>query len=430
MKKINEEFLHFLWKNQHLTGVTYYTTDNFDLDVLDPGVHNQDAGPDFSNARIRINNTIWAGNVELHINASDWIKHEHSNDPAYNTVILHVVYFNDCTITRSTGEPIPTAVLRFPVMLWDRFSDLEKNNNWISCQNYLNKIHTLDIVQWTSSLMIQKLEEKTMNMQLAFKEVKSHWDELFTRILFRGFGTPVNTFPFELLGLLVPYTILLRNKNTQFSLEALLFGYAGFLDTRIPNDSYAEQLRNEYLKFAYKPHHYIVPLQSWKFMRMRPSSFPSIRLAQLSSLIHYHFPMHEILKKQPDKSELNKLLKVRASDYWNTHYQFGKESNFKEKYIGDQFINTLIINTIVPYMALHARIENKASFMDYAIGLLEELPPEKNVILKKWGTFGISCTNALESQAILYLYKTYCTNKKCLNCQFGNKVLINGKAPN
>ncbi len=429
MKKINEEFLHFLWKNQHLTGVTFYTEHDFKLEVLDPGMHNHDAGPDFCNAKIRIGNTTWAGNVELHINASDWLRHGHSDDPAYNTVILHVVYFNDCEITRKSGEQIPTAILRFPIMIWETYEDLRKNNNWIPCQHRIRNIKTLQIAQWTSSLMIQKLEDKNNYLSSSFKDVTGHWDALLTRSLIRSFGIPVNTFPFELLGLAIPYNLLLRNKNTLFSLEAILFGTAGFLDTKIPDDQYAESLRLEYFRISGNTSKPGVPLQSWKFMRMRPSSFPTLRIAQLAALIHNCFPLHKLITAMPDLTELQRIFKVRASDYWNTHYQFGRVSDFRYKYLGRQFIHTLIINTLVPYLTFYARTLGKKSHMDYALDLLEVLPPEKNVILKKWGTFGIKCTNALESQALLYLYKSYCKQKECLKCQFGNTLLIDGKDP-
>jgi hypothetical protein len=427
MKKINEEFLHFLWKNQQLTGVQL-TSPGRSVRVLDPGTHNHDAGPDFFNAKVEIDHTLWAGNVEIHINASDWIRHGHTDDPSYRSVILHVVCFNDCEISRPDGGTIPVAMLRFPGLMWDRYDRLMRSDQWIPCQEKLKDIPPLYVAQWTSSLMVQKLQEKTSLLKKNMDDLQGHWDAILSRLLFRSFGIPVNTTPFEMLSLAVPYTMLLRNKNDLFSLEAILFGQAGMLTIVLSHDKYTEGMVQEYSRFAGRLKHGPIPGHAWKFMRMRPSSFPSLRIAQLAALISQRFPMHRHLETWPGIKELTDLFRIRAGDYWTSHYQLGKESVSSVKIPGREFIRSLIINCIVPYAFFFGKINKKQNFCDYAIGLLEQLPAENNRILKKWNSHGIGSSNAFDSQALLYLYKKYCTEKRCLDCQFGNNVLLDQRS--
>lgn len=427
MKKINEEFLHFLWKNQHLSGVTLFLPGDPDIIVHDPGLHNTDAGPDFFNAKIEIGGTLWAGNVELHINASDWIRHGHGKDPAYNSVILHVVYYNDCRITRETGEIIPTAVLRFPGILWDRYTGLFERKEWIPCQEHLREILPVHRVQWISSLMIKKLSDRMEWMKLYMKDLGIHWDAIGSRMVFRSFGLPVNTAPFEMLSLLIPYSLLLRNRQNCHTLEAILFGQAGMLDTALPYDKYTEGLRVEFSRFNGRIEQLRVPLQSWKYLRMRPSSFPSLRIAQLASFIHSVYPIHPRIENCPSGSDLDELFKIKAGDYWNTHYQPGKESPYGEKYLGDQFRRSIIINSIVPLSFYFGKTTGKVKYCDYALHLLETTQTEDNEIIKKWGKFGVPCSNAFDSQALIYLYTNYCKLNNCLLCQFGNYMLLHDK---
>jgi len=427
MKKIDEEFLHFLWKHQQLAGIIIESACESEIKVIDPGMHNHDAGPDFFNSRICINDTIWAGNVELHINASDWIRHGHTEDPFYDSVILHVVYFNDCEITHADGNPIPTAVIRFPTLMWDRYADLQHNGKWIPCQEYLAEIEPVHVAQWTSSLMTEKLIERSAFLKKNMDDVDGHWDALLSRILFRSFGLPINTTPFEMLSLLIPYPTLLRFKNDLFRLEALLFGQAGMLSTAVPHDHYVESLRFEFARISPRLEGSVIPGHIWKYLRMRPASFPSIRIAQLASLIKNCFPLHQYFETLPDINELMILFGVKAGDYWNTHYQLGKTSSNHPKYIGKSFIRLLIVNCVIPYMFHYGKTISKQHVCDYAVSLLEQLPAEHNAVLKKWGKFGMNPANAFESQAFLHLHKHYCRQERCLECQFGNNLILDGK---
>jgi hypothetical protein len=266
--------------------------------------------------------------------------------------------------------------------------------------------------------------EKSVLIEKNMNGLQRHWDAVFTRILFRSFGLPVNTIPFEMLSLLVPYPLLLRNKSNLFSLESILFGQAGMLSATLPHDKYSESLRQEFTRFSGKLELTKVPEHIWKYMRMRPSSFPSLRIAQLAAFIHMRFPVHYLLEMLPEISDLYRLFRVRAGDYWNSHYQFGKESKSKMKYLGNNFIKTLIVNCIAPYTFFLGKEIKKQKYCDYAIHLLEELPPEDNTIIKRWGVNGIKSNSAFESQALLYLYKNYCKGKRCLECQFGNTMIL------
>ncbi len=428
MKKINEDFLHFLWQNQQLSGVVVTPASGRSVRIMDPGQHNQDAGPDFFNAKVEIDGTIWAGNVELHINASDWIKHGHANDHAYDSVILHVVYFNDCEIRRPNGQVIPVATLRFPSIMWDRYTSMMNSASWIPCQELLPDIAPLHMAQWTSALMIEKLQGRVKMMQYALKELNGHWDALLSTVLFRSFGLPVNTTPFEMLALMLPYPLLLRNKSDLFTLEAILFGKSGMLHTSLPEDKYAEGLKGAYSRFAAKLGDQCVPQHAWKFMRMRPSAFPSLRIAQLSALIKELYPPHQLVESHPPLQLLHDRLRIRAGDYWNNHFRFGKVSASRPKFLGREFIYTLIINGIVPYSFLFGKLNRKQVFCDYAIQLLEQIPPEHNVILKNWTKFGMQVSNAFDSQALLFLHKRYCLEKRCLECQFGNDLILDSKS--
>lgn len=424
MYNINEKFLHFLWKNQHLTGITYYTENDTQIDVIDPGIHNHDAGPDFLNARIKIDNTLWAGNVELHINASDWIKHKHHKDELYDTVILHVVYFNDCEILRHNNEKIPVAILRFPSLHWKNYEKLQKNEQWIPCEKNLRSIKGIYVNQWKTSLIVEKLQSKMNYQENHFQDLKTDWNALLLRNIFRAFGVPVNTTPFEMLSMLIPFSTILRYKTNIFSIEALLFGSAGMLDLHFPQDKYSESLQMEYKRISREVKNGYVPVHLWKYLRMRPAAFPSIRIALLAALICQRMPTIDFLREFPSTSKLIQEFGVQASDYWIRHYQFGKTSTIKIKKTGIHFSESIIINAIVPFVFFYGKKQNKADFIDYSLHLLEKISAEKNKICTKWSLNGLKIESALESQSLLFLYEHYCKQKRCLDCQFGNKIIL------
>lgn len=427
MQKIDEAFLHFLWKNQTLTGISVFNPNEEEIEILDPGEHNLDAGPDFFNARIRLDETVWVGNIEIHVNASDWMKHGHQEDPAYDSVILHAVYFNDCTITRKNKQSIPTALIRFPYVLWDNYNTMMIHNSWIACEKQLHEITPVLHAQWISRIMVEKLSEKQNALKAHFEKTASHMEDLLNRLIFRCFGLPVNTLPFEMMASSLSLATILREKNDLFRMEALLFGASGMLHSVLPNDIYMQELKRESLRFKSLLHGPEVPPHIWKFLRMRPSSFPSIRIAQLATFICQNYPLSEKLLAKPSLKKLSEQLRVRASDYWNTHYLFGKESPQCIKHTGQDFFQRLVINGIVPFTFFYGKAINDQQYCEYAISLLEELPAEKNSILEKWSKFGLKAGNALESQGLLYLFKNYCKHKRCLACQFGNHLILHGK---
>lgn len=427
MQSFNEAFLHFLWKNQELKGVEIIPVNGISLEVIHPGETNPDAGPDFFNAQVRLDGTLWAGNVEIHINASDWLKHGHTGDSSYDSVILHVVYYHDCDITRSGNEIIPAALIRFVPGLLTRYHRMLDSASWLPCDGEIRSVPPVIRTQTLSSLLVEKWEKRCSEMQTQRSELNNHWEALLHRQVCRGFGVPVNTVPFEMLATLIPVNELIRIKTDLFSLEAMLFGQAGMLDTIIPEDIYMESLVREYRRIGNRLDNNRVPSYIWKSMRMRPSSFPTIRIAQLAAFIQQSYPLMRWLKKRPTLEEWTALCRVRCSDYWNNHYRFGKPSGFQPKKMGIRFIQGFLVNTIAPFSFYFGKQMGEKEYTDYAIALMEDLPPEKNSVTDRWRKNGLNAENAFESQSILYLYKQYCKAKRCLECQIGNYVILHGK---
>ena len=423
MKHIPEKLLHFIWKNQLFERKGLKTTSGETIVIEHPGEHHSDAGPDFFNARIRIDKTHWAGNIEIHVNASDGIKHGHQKDKAYDNVILHVVHFYDCEITDSCNNIIPALVLPCPDKLINTYEDLISSEKWIACQDQIQSIPPVYINQWISSLMIERLHEKHLRMKAILDKTKNDWEQMLFVALLSCFGIPLNQLPFEMLAASVDIRNILRIKEDLFKTEAMLFGAAGFLTANLPSDYYSESLLKEYRALKLRIDKEEIPYHLWKFLRLRPGSFPSLRLALLASLIHFKFPLTEAIAKVKTKKDLYNILRTRASDYWNTHYLFGKTSPSRIKYTGKTFLDILIINAIIPYLFTLGKLRDHADKIELAIKILEEVSVEKNETIKNWRKFGVNAKNAFESQALIQLYNMYCKQRRCLNCQIGIKII-------
>jgi len=423
MEKIPEHFLHYVWRFRLFNENNLKTSDGQQISIEETGSHNTDAGPDFYNARIYFGNTLWAGDVEIHVLASDWIRHGHQDDGAYNSVILHVVAFNDCQVTRTNGDPVPTLQLSFDRKLLEKYTDLTSNTRWISCEKDLPGIPSLYMTQWITSLGIERIMQRVEHYRIKLDKSGNDWDHLLHHMLANCFGLPLNTLPFDMLAEALPVSTLLRLRKDRFSLEALIFGKAGFLDQVLPEDQYMISLFKEYDRLRDRHHGEPVPLHMWKFLRLRPAAFPTVRLAQFASLIHEHYPLTEKLSSCLSIENIENLFTTRAGDYWNTHFVFGKISGFRSKYTGTGFINLLIINAIAPFQYIYGKAHGNEQLSRSALHLLESLPAEENRIIKKWTTFGIRATSAFDSQALLQLYNMYCSRKKCHNCQVGIKLI-------
>ncbi|WP_297089474.1 DUF2851 family protein [uncultured Draconibacterium sp.] len=419
-----EEFLQYIWKNKLYLNKQLQTTDGQHLEIIDPGRTNTNAGPDFFNAKIKLNKTIWAGNIEIHKKASDWHKHAHHTNKAYDNVILHVVETADTATTRSNGNPIPTFIIQYPELLKHNYQQLLQSDTWIACEHHFHRIDPIILQLGFNRLMIERLEDKTLAIESKLQQNKNNWETTFFEVLARTLGFKVNAAPFELLAKSLPIQLLLKHKNSRFQLEALLFGNSGLLNQQLLGDDYFIQLRDEY-SFLYKKYQ-LKGIEShlWKFLRLRPANFPTIRISQLASLIYQWQGLFSRILETQTIEELKKLFQVKAAEYWNSHYNFNKAAKSNSpKELGETAANILIINVVIPILFVYGEKQNKNELKNRALNFLEQLPSEHNSIISKWTKLGIQARSAFESQALLQLKNCYCEPKKCLNCHIGVKLV-------
>jgi hypothetical protein len=421
-----EAFLHYIWKLNLYNTRALKTIDRQSVEVLKNGQHNTDAGPDFLNARIRINGTTWAGHVELHVKSSDWQRHKHQEDYAYNSTVLHVVFEHDQTISNAAGAPIPTLELkgRIPLKYIQRYQQFDLKDRWIPCQKNLQYISTdnIRILSWTERLLIERIMEKSAVLQAFLDTVYYDWNHGLFFGLARMLGAPKNTEAFEFLVQAMPFAVLRKYQHNLFQLEALLFGQAGFLEGE-KEDSYFLLLQKEYTFLAHKHNLEALNPVVWKFLRMRPVSFPTLRIALLAAIIYELKGDFMQLIRLKDTASIYKKLQVELSPYWKKHHHFGKASKHKMTKLGKQAADSLLINTLVPFMHLSGKYYGEEEIRKQGTALLTELKAEQNHLIKKWKAAGFSIKNAHDSQAFLQLNKAYCAKHKCLQCSIGNLIL-------
>ena len=419
---MNEQFLQYIWKYR-LLNPELHTLGGEKLTVLHPGLQNTDGGPDFFNARIRINETVWAGNVELHSRSSDWIRHRHQFDPAYDNVILHVVYENDQEIRQKHKEMMPTLVMKnnFPSSIADRYTVIMHNHLWIPCYKLMNGNAHNVIKLWAPSLAIERLHEKAAFIFRLLDEY-ADWDEVLYILLSSGFGFRINALPFELLARSVPLKIIRKNADSLFRLEALFYGQSGLLG-RNPRDKYRLALQKEYahlqLKYGLKP----LKPSLWKMLRLHPLNFPDIRISQLAQCLFKCQAEPARLLEINDIKRMEEFFKLRASEYWDTHYRFGKSAGRREKKTGLNSARLLLINILAPFLFAFGSARDTSPLSIRALELLESLEGEENHETRIWGSLGIRASNAMESQALIQLKRNYCNHKRCLECRVGLKLL-------
>ena len=419
---MRESILHYVWQHKLFTAQQLVTTEGEPVDVIDVGKHNTDAGPDFFNAKIRIGETLWAGNVEIHTRSTDWHRHSHHSDKAYNSVILHVVSEVDGEIFRADGAKIPQLVLVYPKHIAENYDRLITEQKWIACEDKIAAVPGIVIESWKNALLTERLEQKMQAITTLLTESNQHWEEAFYITLARNFGFGTNSQAFESLAKSVPLSVLGKHKDQLLQLEAVLFGQAGLL-TDEATDEYAARLKQEYsfmkAKFGLQP----INASQWKLLRLRPDNFPHVRIAQFASLIHTSSKLFSKIVDQPEMEYLRSIFVCEPSDYWKRHYLFSHESPVRDKKLGTQSINVLLINTVVPFLFCYAQQKNNQTLKDKALQLLEQLPSERNAIITAWQKLGINSASAYDSQALLQLKKQYCDDKKCLRCRIGHKVL-------
>jgi len=420
---MKEDLLQYIWKFQYYNNYELLSANGDTIQVIHPGTHNVNQGPDFIEAKIKINNTLWAGNVELHVNSSDWKQHHHSSDNNYNNIILHIVWNHDTEITDKNGNNLLTLELqnRVSKLLLEKYRQLMENSQFIPCEKLRPGISDLSLTNWKQRLVAERLILKSENILKILKQTDDHWEEVFWWLIAANFGLKVNSEMFKKMAQSLSLNILAKHKNNIVQLESLLFGQAGLLKKDF-KESYPQMLQKEYYFYQkkYKLNHIDGELF---FLRMRPANFPTIRLAQLAMLIHHSEHLFSKIKETDSVTEIKKMLNVEANDYWHYHYVFDEESDLKVKKLGKQMIDNIIINTIVPILFSYGFHYNEELYKDKAIRWLEEISPEKNVITKGFENLKYTNTSAFDSQAFIQLKNEYCNYKLCLQCAIGNSIL-------
>ena len=420
-----ERMLQYIWKHRLFSEADFVTTEGAPVFVIDVGIPNTDAGPDFFNAKVRIGNTVWVGNIEIHNRSSEWSQHHHQQDKLYDTVVLHVVRRHDKEIFRTNGEPIPQAILPVPEKIETNIEWLLSRDTPVYCAERLSAVSSLHLSSWMNALLAERLERKTDDIFVRLKKNFKDWNEVFYLTLTRNFGFGVNSDAFELLAGSLPYKCILKHRNNPVQIEALFLGQAGLLDGEGEEDPYFRLLKREY-DFLRKKY-LLRPVESYLFkkLRTRPVNFPHVRLAQLAAMwIKYDLLFSQILETEQVKA-LRAFFNVEPSEYWLTHYHFHAVSDAKKKSVGKNATDIILINTVIPTLFAYGKQTNRPEYCERALRFLEELKPERNSIVSLFRQHGVSVRNAGDSQALIQLRREYCEKKKCLFCRIGFRVIGN-----
>ncbi len=421
---MKEEFIHFLWRTRRFDQRELRTTHGHALEIIHPGEHNVHAGPDFFNARLRIDGMEWAGNVEMHLASSDWYVHQHEQDPAYAGVILHVVWVEDSMVLQPDGRPIPCLELckRVSMVLLEEYERLMLEEDWLPCGRSFQEVPGVVRLGWLDRLLVERLEQKTVQIERLLEYSRDSWEDTFYYLLARSFGLKINLDPFEQLARSLSLSIVQRHREHPFQIEALYFGQAGFLE-REYRDNYPNQLAKEYQYLRHK--YQLVPMEvsQWKFLRLRPANFPTIRIAQFAALMQRTVHLFSKILECRQVAELEALLTLETAPYWETHYRFDVPSVDRKKAIGRAFLVQVFINTVVPVVFFYGKRRQEVELQNRALAWLEELGPESNQLIEEWVAYGVKPQNAHDSQALLQLRQQYCLERRCLDCAVGHYLL-------
>lgn len=427
-----EQLLHYCWKHKLFPATEMFTTGGETVEVLDPGLHNRNAGPDFFNAKVKIGGQLWVGNVEIHDKASDWFVHGHDKDERYNNVVLHVVEVADAQAETASGVRPPQMVLPVPDYVRQNYEELLKTDSYPPCYKIIPSLSRLMKHSWMSALETERLERKTEDIQRRVKLCQGSWEAAYFVTMARNYGFGINSEAMEQWALSIPLNNVAHHRDDIFQTEAFFMGQAGLLDPMsIPErhrtaalaDEYFFRLNNEYKylahKFSLKP----IDYHLWRFLRLRPQNFPHIRISQLVNLYFKQRAGLSQLIDCEDIKSVKELLSTSVTTYWQTHYAFGCESAFNEKHISQSSLNLLLINTVVPILFAYGRHRQDDRLCDRAFDFLEQLKAEDNHIVRTWRRIGLQVDNAGDSQALIQLKNEYCDRRDCLRCRFGYEYL-------
>ena len=427
-----EQLLHYTWKHKLYPLKELTTSDGQRVEIVDPGLHNRNAGPDFFNAKIRIGSTMWVGNVEIHDKSTDWYQHGHDKDSRYDNVVLHVAAELDTEVMKSNGEYVPQLQLSVPDDVLTHYDELQKTDEYPPCYKVIPHLSALIIHSWMAALQTERLEQKTEAIRKRAELCNGSWEDAYFVTLARNYGFGINGEVFEQWAYNIPLNAVAHHRDDLFQIEAIFMGQAGLLELdSIPeyyqkdalNDGYFAKLRNEYQYLAHKFSMKPIDFKLWRFLRLRPQNFPHIRISQLANLYYQQKAGLSQLMECETLDELKNVLKSQVTPYWETHYTFGSTSPKNEKHLSNGSINLLMINTAIPMLFAYGRHTTKEVLCDKAFDFLEQLKAENNHIIRMWQQVGLPVKTAGDSQALIQLKKEYCDKKECLRCRFGYEYL-------
>lgn len=437
-----EQLLHYVWKHKIFPLRQLTTTDGRTLDVLNPGIHNSNAGPDFIGACIKIDGTEWVGNVELHTHTSDWFRHHHDTDPAYSNIILHVAEDVDRPLFYPNGEEIPQLQLGIPRHVIDNYTQLSHADTHPRCKHILPTLPTIMIHNWMTTLALQRFEMRTKQIAQRRESLNGNWEDTLFVTVARNFGFGINGEAFELWAQSIPLSAVAKHRDDLFQIEAIFFGQAGFLEDTItpqdtetapsadgasqpaPKDSYYCRLQREYRYLRHKFGLTPMDRKHWKFLRLRPQNFPHIRIAQLAMLYYQQRLSISRLLNATTIQDIQSLFDTHVSDYWLTHYSFSSQTSRScQKQLSPSSLTLIIINSVAPILFAYGRYKANQNLCDRAFELWEQLKPETNHITRSFAAANVVCDNAADSQALIHLHTAYCLRRDCLRCHFGHEYI-------
>ena len=417
-----EQLLHYVWKHKIFPLKELKTTTGQQVEVIDTGLANTDAGPDFFNAKLKLDGVLWIGNIEIHERSSDWFKHGHHADAGYNSVILHIASEIDTEISRSNGERIPQIQLICPEAVRTNYKELLETDSYPPCYRILPSLPPFTAHSWMTALQMERFEQKATLLNERLKRCQGNWEDAFFITLARNFGFGLNGDAFETWAHRLPFRAVDKHRNDLFQIEAIFFGQAGILEDS-DGDGYYLRLKKEY---TYLQHKFgLIPMDAslWRFLRLRPANFPHIRIAQLACLYHRAYGLLSRIMETETLQGVRDILKGGTSEYWLTHYTFGGSSPSRPKTLSNTSLDLLIINTVVTFLYAYGLHKGNRVLCARAGSFLEELKAENNYITRMWEQCGMKASNAADSQALIQLKKEYCDKKKCLYCRIGYEYL-------
>ena len=417
-----EQLLHYVWKHKIFPLKELKTTTGRQVEVIDTGLANTDAGPDFFNAKLKLDGVLWIGNIEIHERSSDWFKHGHHADAGYNSVILHIASEIDTEISRSNGERIPQIQLICPEAVRTNYKELLETDSYPPCYRIIPSLPPFTAHSWMTALQMERFEQKATLLNERLKRCQGNWEDAFFITLARNFGFGLNGDAFETWAHRLPFRAVDKHRNDLFQIEAIFFGQAGILEDS-DGDGYYLRLKKEY---TYLQHKFgLIPMDAslWRFLRLRPANFPHIRIAQLACLYHRAYGLLSRIMETETLQGVRDILKGGTSEYWLTHYTFGGSSPSRPKTLSNTSLDLLIINTVVTFLYAYGLHKGNRVLCARAGSFLEELKAENNYITRMWEQCGMKASNAADSQALIQLKKEYCDKKKCLYCRIGYEYL-------